>query len=87
MKGDVEMTETAKTRWQKTAEQPEGETALWYGICYHSSEQREVHYRTLTPDASLIDDFIDQLNREKPEECHIEDIIEDFVTALYLPRV
>ncbi len=80
------MTEVMKARWQKTAEQPEGETALWYGICYHSSEHREVHYRTLTEDASLIDEFIDQLNREKPEECQIEDIIEDFVTALYLPK-
>ena len=73
--------------WQETKDYPEGETVPWYGICRRCKSGDKVYYRALTKNASLVCGFLSKLNLGAPEDCHVADIMDDFVTSLYLPAV
>lgn len=56
----------------------DGETHLSYGIrCNNYEEVLEI--KDITSEKEKIDFIVEQFNREKPEEQHIYDIIENYL--------
>ena len=75
----------AERKWWITESIPNAGQNTWYGIGYRKEDGCVLYYDALTTQPDLLYRFMELVDANTVEDCHIEDVLEDFVDSLYLP--